>query len=165
VPFFFSILEEMKVRPVAFLPLRNPLEVAYSLRRRDGFALPKALLLWLRHVLDAEHDTRGIPRCFLTFEDLLIDWRYHLDRAAEKVGVVWPNRSDSSDAKIEQFLTMELYHERCSPNSMQARPDVTNLVTETYDILRAMSADGESKELIGRLDLARTKFDEVCNIL
>src|SRR5258708_1763893 len=52
LPFFLSVLEEMAVTPVALFSLRNPLEVAFSLRRRDGFAISKSVALWLRHVLD-----------------------------------------------------------------------------------------------------------------
>lgn len=51
MPFTLSALAELSVGSVAVLPLRNPLEVAYSLQRRDGFPLSKSILLWVRHVL------------------------------------------------------------------------------------------------------------------
>ena len=164
VPFMSSILAEMNISPVAFLPLRNPLEVAYSLKRRDDIAIPKSLLLWLRHVLEAEYHSRHMPRCFLPFENLLIDWRYHMDRAAEKTGVIWPARSDCSDIKIERFLTMDLHHERSTLEDMQNHPNITSLVRATYDILTAIAAHGEDKDLLDQLDLVRTKFDEGCEI-
>ncbi len=55
VPFTLSVLSELNISPVAILPVRNPLEVVYSLKRNRGFAPSKSLLLWLRHVLDAEY--------------------------------------------------------------------------------------------------------------
>lgn len=164
VPFTSSILAEMNVSPVAFLPVRNPLEVAHSLQRRDKIALPKSLLLWLRHVFDAEYHSRHMPRYFLPYEGLLIDWRNHMDRAAEKTGLIWPVRSDRPDVKIEQFLAMDLYHERSTLEDMQNHPDITALVRETYQILTAIVADGENRDLLDRLDLVRTKFDEGCEI-
>src|SRR5664279_287121 len=48
VPFTLSVLSELNISPVAILPLRNPLEVAHSLKRSRGFAPSKSLLLWLR---------------------------------------------------------------------------------------------------------------------
>ncbi|WP_245445558.1 sulfotransferase family protein [Mesorhizobium kowhaii] len=162
VPFMSSILAEMNVSPIAFLPVRNPLEIAYSLQRRDKIALPKSLLLWLRHVLDAEYHSRHLPRYFLPYEGLLIDWRNHMDRAAEKTGLIWPVRSDRPDVKIDQFLTTDLYHERSTLEDMQNHPDITALVRETYEILTAIVADGENRDLLDRLDLVRTKFDEGC---
>jgi hypothetical protein len=164
VPFMSSILAELNISPVAFLPVRNPLEVAYSLKRRDGFALPKSLLLWLRHVLEAEYHSRHMPRYFLQHERLLIDWRYHMDRAAEKTGVMWPACSDRADVKIEQFLAMDLHHERSTLEDMQNHPSITSMVRATYDILTAIVADGENKDLLDQLDLVRTKFDEGCEI-
>ena len=128
VPFISSILSEMNISPVAFLPVRNPLEVAYSLKRRDEIALPKSLLLWLRHVLEAEYHSRQMPRCFLLYPGFLIDWRFQMDRAAKKSGVVWPARLERSDIEIEQFLTMDLYHERSTPEDVQNHPNITSLV-------------------------------------
>ncbi|PZV33240.1 class I SAM-dependent methyltransferase [Mesorhizobium kowhaii] len=165
VPLLSSILAEMAVDAVAFLPVRNPLEVALSLKRRDGLPLPRSLMLWLRHVLDAEHHSRGMPRYFLRHEDFLIDWRRHMDRAAEATGVVWPARSSQSDVEIEQFLTADLHHERASIEDMRNHPDVTPLVRKTYDIFRAMAVDGESPELRAELDRVRMGFDESCDVL
>lgn len=164
VPFMSSILAEMNISPVAFVPVRNPLEVAYSLKRRDDIALPKSLLLWLRHVLDAEYHSRHMPRYFLPHEGFLIDWRYHMDRAAEKTGVVWPARSDRSDVKIRQFLTMDLYHERSTLEDMQKHPNITSLARATYGILTTIAAEGENEDLLAQLGLVRTKFDEGCEI-
>jgi len=163
-PLMLSILSELNVRPVAFLPIRNPLEVAHSLKRRDELPLPKSLLLWLRHVLDAEYQSRNIPRYFLRHEEFLIDWRFHMNRAAEKTGVVWPARSGASDATIEQFLTMDLYRERSTLEDVRTHPSITSLVRAAYDALSTIAAEGESKELLGELDLLRTKFDEGCDL-
>src|SRR5437588_2068467 len=160
VPLMSSILRELKVGPAAFLPVRNPLEVAYSLKRRDGIPLPKSLLLWLRHVLDAEYHSRRMPRYFLPHDGFLTDWRYHMNRAAEKTGIVWPAQSACSDAKIEQFLTMDLYRERSTLEDVRTHPNITSLVRAAYDALIAIADEGESEELRGQLDLIRTEFDE-----
>ena len=58
LPFWCSVFREAEwsVRPV--LPLRSPLEVALSLNRRNGIAPGLGCLIWLRHVLDAEAETR-----------------------------------------------------------------------------------------------------------
>ncbi|MHC2796812.1 hypothetical protein ACVINZ_005824 [Mesorhizobium jarvisii] len=162
VPFMSSILDEMNVSPVALLPVRNPLEVAYSLHRRDKITLPESLLLWLRHVLEAEYHSRHMPRYILSYEGFLVDWRKHMDRAAEKTGVVWPAQPDQSDVKIEQFLTTDLYHERSTLEDVHNHPDVTSLVRETYQILSTIAAGDEDNGLLAQLDIMRTRFDEAC---
>ncbi|MEJ2124706.1 MAG: sulfotransferase family protein, partial [Alphaproteobacteria bacterium] len=66
-PLFMETLDEMDVAIRVVIPFRNPLEVADSLARRNDFSQEKSLLLWLRHVLDAEIATRQLPRAFLSY--------------------------------------------------------------------------------------------------
>ena len=160
IPFMSSILAELNVSPVAFLLVRNPLEVANSLKRRDEIALTKSFLLWLRHALDAEYHSRHMPRCFLTYEGLLTDWRYQISRAAEKAGIVWPTLSNRPDVEIAQFLTTDLRHETSTLEDLRNHPDVTPMLRATYDILTAIAADGENKDLLDQLDLLRARFGE-----
>jgi hypothetical protein len=162
VPYTLSLLADLNVSPVAVLSVRNPLEVALSLQRRDNFAVPKSIMLWLRHVLDAEYFSRGLPRYFLPYEGLLQNWRHHVDRIAEKTDIAWPDRSDRSGAEIDQFLTAELYHERATWDEITDHRDVLELARRTYRILMDVCTLGESKGLQDQLDAARTEFDDSC---
>src|ERR1700722_17915406 len=162
VPYTLSLLADLNVSPVAVLPVRNPLEVALSLQRRDNFAVPKSMMLWLRHVLDAEYFSRSLPRYFLPYEGLLQNWRHHVDRIAEQTDIAWPDRSDRSGVEIDQFLTMELYHERATWDETREHREVLELARQTYRILMDICTRGESRELHDQLDAARTEFDESC---
>ena len=74
VPLWTSILESLDIEPLCVISIRNPLEVAASLKARDelgpatplgkpvGIPAAKALLLWLRCFLDAERDTLAASR-------------------------------------------------------------------------------------------------------
>jgi hypothetical protein len=136
--------------------------VALSLQRRNNFAAPKSMMLWLRHVLDAEYFSRSLARYFLPYEGLLQNWRHHVDRIAEQTDVAWPDRSDRSAVAIDQFLTTELYHERATWDETRNHREVLELARHTYQILMDICAQGESKELRDQLDIARTEFDERC---
>jgi glycosyltransferase involved in cell wall biosynthesis len=162
VPYTLSLLADLNVSPVAVLPVRNPLEVALSLQRRDNFAVPKSMMLWLRHVLDAEYFSRNLPRYFLPYEGLLQNWRHHVDRLAEQTDVAWPDRSDRSGAGIDQFLTTELYHERVTWDETRDHGEVLELARHTYRIFMDICTRGESGELRDQLDAARTEFEESC---
>ncbi len=59
--------------PVGILLHRDPLEVARSLRKRDGFPLAAGLGLWERHTRDALRFTAGMPRVLVRYADLLAD--------------------------------------------------------------------------------------------
>lgn len=162
VPYTLSLLADLNVNPIAVLPVRNPLEVALSLQRRDNFTVPKSMMLWLRHVLDAEYFSRSLPRYFLPYEGLLQNWRHHVDRIAEQTDVAWPDRSDRSSVEIDQFLTTELYHERTTWDETKDHREFLELARRTYRILMDICTRGESREPRDRLDAARTEFDESC---
>jgi hypothetical protein len=165
VPLILSILDELNVRPVAVLPVRNPLEVASSLRERDGLTQPKSLLSWLRHVLDAEHYSRAIPRFFLRYEDLLLDWRTCLGRAAKGTGLAWPRWSSESEQAIDQFLTTNLRRQRASTEQLEVHPEVGCWIKDTYAIVSSVAENGEDRPDLDRLDLIRSKFDEACAVM
>ena len=164
VPFMASILAELDISAVAILPIRNPLEVAYSLRRRNGFAPSKSILLWLRHVLEAEFHSRHMPRCFVRYDEFLFDWRRHIERVAKKTGVAWLNRAERPEVEVDRYLKSELYHERTSLAEIETHEAVTQSVRETYDILSKIATGDENDELLRRLDLLRSRFDESCQL-
>ena len=62
-----QILHEMNLRTLVLIPFRDPLEVAESLKARNGFDVQQSMLVWLRHVLDAELGSRGIDRLFVEY--------------------------------------------------------------------------------------------------
>ena len=82
VPFWLQIFREEGIQAKAVLVVRPPFDVARSLRARDGLRLALGVLIWLRHVLDAEAGTRSIPRAWTAYGDILRDWR----EAAQRIG-------------------------------------------------------------------------------
>lgn len=97
LPFWQSVFERAGRQCHAVLMLRDPLEVVRSLQARlhDPATRPAAvaatsrgLLLWLRHVLDAERHSRSMPRAVVDYAELLSDWRLSL--AALQVGASLP---------------------------------------------------------------------------
>ena len=139
MPFFSSILEEMTAAPVALLSIRDPLEVAFSLRRRDNFSISKSVALWLRHVLEAEFHSRQMPRCFISYESLLKDWRLEMRRASDATGIAWPVALETAAISNDRFLATDLHHERNETAEVERDPDLLFLAAETYDLLRAAS--------------------------
>jgi hypothetical protein len=65
------------------LMVRRPMEVAASLARRDQFAPEKSLALWYAHLIDAERDSRGLPRATISYDALLADASGTLARVCE----------------------------------------------------------------------------------
>jgi len=157
IPLWLRVFEDLGVSPGFVLPIRNPLEVAESLRERNGFSFAKSFLLWLRHVLDAERDTRGFPRALVSYERLLRDWMGELERVSNELDLAWPRFSDASRVEIEGFLSGELRHHRFALEDVEVRPDVAAWVKSVYVALVAATREGDPSEV---LDDVGKKLDE-----
>jgi hypothetical protein len=161
LPFFVSVLTDMTVVPVALLILRNPLEVAFSMRRRNGFGIAKSIALWLRHVLEAEYHSRGMLRHFVFYEDLLKDWRSEMTRAGDSIRIDWPADLKISAETVEKFLVRDLYHEKSELKNLKNHPDLGPFTVEAYRLLRAIAKTTKTHKLFKQIDDLRTKFDQV----
>ncbi len=98
--------------------LRNPVEVAASLEQRNGITRERALLLWLKYNLEAERNTRGLPRAFVHYPDVLADWKTALRHVAKRTGCVWPRSYEAAEARVAEFIRPELKHQEAA--EMQA---------------------------------------------
>ena len=110
MPFWRVHLQAAGVEPLAVITVRSPFEVAASLAARDGLALDHALLLWLRHVLDADAATRTLRRSIVRYRDLLDDWEAVAQRLTRDLGLQWPEWSPEAGARITAFLGPDLRH-------------------------------------------------------
>jgi GT2 family glycosyltransferase len=132
LPLWLPLFKERGIAPLPIISVRNPLEVAASLGRRDAFSESKSLLLWLKYFLACEHGTRGLPRCFIAYDNLLTDWRGVLDTIAAALDVSWPIQSHASDAEITRFLSPDLRHHRLRSNEIFVRQSVVTWVKDAF---------------------------------
>lgn len=71
LPFWQQLLPKMHY----IICLRNPIDVAQSLEKRNGLSIEKAAALWLVHVQSALTSTSGQHRMLLFYEDIMEDWQ------------------------------------------------------------------------------------------
>lgn len=74
VPFWECVFRKVGYLPHYVVMVRNPLEVAASLRTRNAFAVAKSTFLWSSYLIAAERDTRDQSRTFVSYENLMNDW-------------------------------------------------------------------------------------------
>ncbi|MGG6294561.1 glycosyltransferase [Leptolyngbya sp. AN02str] len=133
VPFWTHVVHEYGAEPLFILPIRNPLEVAASLEKRDGFLVSKSVLLWLQHFLAAERHTRNQKRAFVTYEQLLNDWRGTIHKVERELEVCFGEVSTEAEAAIAQFLRPDLRHHHSDFADILQNPFVPSWVAKTYD--------------------------------
>ncbi|HEY1977143.1 MAG TPA: glycosyltransferase [Candidatus Baltobacteraceae bacterium] len=153
-PVLRRALEDGGIAPSCILIARHPLEVAASLRDRDGFHWSKSLLLWLRHVLEAELHSRDLPRVFVTYDQLMSDWRDVLHKVGERLDISWPRRQSEIDLAFEYIIADSLRHHRNSIKQLDARRDVVRWVKAIY---RACVAASEDEDVTAIFDDIRNQ--------
>ncbi|WP_066822343.1 hypothetical protein [Sphingomonas mali] len=158
VPLWLEALNVLDVRPVAAIPVRNPVEVAESLAARDGSAPGHGLLVWLRNVLDAEFASRDLPRFVFSYEDLLSDWSTVAEKMGSATAIAWPRKSVLTDSEIDAFLTPHARHQQYD-EKIALGPRTPAWVRDTYAILTKWCKQGEDREDHARLDGIRADFD------
>ena len=161
--FWTPVFDEAEWSVRALLPVRSPLEVGWSLRRRDGLSPSYACLLWLRHVLDAEAETRGMARAILNWPQFLDDPLSALARVSEQLDLNWLFRSESA-AEIDAFLSADLRHEKASDDDLRAHPAVSDLARETYASMLDLVEDPGNVRVLKRLDALRARFEGAVEI-
>lgn len=82
-PVWELALKKLKIDLKIIFPYRNPLEIARSLRQRDGFSHEKSILLWAKHLLLSERYSREYPRHFINYSSFLKDPIRELNEIAE----------------------------------------------------------------------------------
>ena len=139
---------------------RNPLEVSSSLMKRNNFSETKSSLLWLRYVLDAELLTRKFDRSFITFDQVISDWKSSLSVIAHQLSITWLNSLQELEANAANFIDPSLKHH----NKLGLANEVYDLkgswFDDTYRILKNASNDEDKGVDRKSLDEIRSRFDD-----
>ena len=120
----------------AVLLLRHPMEVARSLMVRDGIALGRGLLLWLEYSLAALKVAERVPTIVVSYENLLSDWKYVVEKIRTLPGGESLTFSEVASKEIEIFLDSGLRHHHVRDDGMP------QLVHEAWELLSACVGQG-----------------------
>lgn len=163
-PFWLEIFREIDVKPHVIIPVRSPLEVARSLTQRNEFTLTKGLLLWLRHMLEAEAETRSLPRSIVMWKSFLTDWHSATDKISEDIGLSWPRLSEQTGAEIDEFLGCDLRHHVVSDAELARHPDIHEWTMQAYRSLCVLARQPGSSTARAALKRVRDPFEKSCDM-
>ncbi|MGE5833093.1 MAG: hypothetical protein ACM4AI_01310 [Acidobacteriota bacterium] len=165
VPFWMRVLKAASITPAAIIPIRSPFEVARSLEIRNRLSREQSLLMWLRHVLDAEVETRNTVRTFVAYGNLLSDWKAVIARMSAELEVTWPSQSATAETEVADFLKPDLRHHRVEIESDGLASPLSEWLTRTYDafgvLLRSENGAAGAYET---LDAVKHEFDRAASL-
>jgi len=110
LPLWRSVIRDTGANPHYVVIARHPLEVVQSLQKRDAMSISHALMLWLRYVLDAERNSRGSQRVFVTYDQLMSEWPRVVDNLEQNLQLRFPVQRSAARNEIEDFLSPQLRH-------------------------------------------------------
>ncbi len=163
LPFWCDAIRQFGAEPRIAISLRNPFEVAASLAERDAIPASIGMLLWLRHVLDAEAESRSTSRAFAGYDDLLANWEAVTGRMGRELGIAWPRRSTVAAVEIEEQVAPSLRH-HVKGNALDD-PAVSRWTKSTFAILSRLAC-GEplGGDAAAELDSIRSALDEAATV-
>lgn len=163
LPLWLSLLDDLEIRVIVVIPVRNPLEIANSLLRRDQLPLTQSFLLYIRHALEAELASRGRERLFIAYDRLLGDWSGFATSLAEAADLRLPP-DPNFKTEIADFLTSDLYRHRASREQLVAVPNIATTVVEVYDRMLELAAGGSDTTARKAFDRLRLKIEEATRL-
>jgi hypothetical protein len=135
LPFWRPLLPPLR----CVLCLRNPIDVAQSLHRRDGFSLEMGVDLWCQYTAAAIVNTRGLATLLVSYDDVL-------DRGADTVDrlvrfVEWPVDPSARDTAIAHASERpDLRHHRSTLDELCRHEATSRRAAALYRSLQARLA-------------------------
>lgn len=167
LPLWRDVLDQKGYRVACILTHRHPVEVSASLEARRNIKVEPSIgmLSWLRHVMDAEVASRGLPRVFTSYASLLPNWQDVTHQAEQAFGITWPAAPHTAHERIAELIDLGLYRQRAEVDAFLRDPLVPEIFGETLRLLERWAKDGEDDRGRQILDRLRDDFDRLVPIL
>jgi len=137
------------------IPIRDPREVAASLHKRNGLPTEQGLQLWVRHLLEAEHATRGSQRTIIRYDDLLDEPIPRLQALWRSLGIDPEPDWESAAPDIRSHLQPSLRHERETvPIERSEVPPSVRLALNAMMALAQQPHDAQAYQALAKAEAA-----------
>lgn len=135
---WFEAARQAGLEIAAVIAVRHPQEVSASFASHPNLRVPPELAsaLWLKNSLLAERHTRGLPRVFVEYANLLEDWRPQIQRISTALGI---ELNIPDEGAIDEFLKPDLRHQR-QPGTV-TEIFGTDWISTVYEVLSGAARD------------------------
>jgi hypothetical protein len=141
LPVWLHVLREFEdCTPHFLLILRHPVEVAQSLSNRDRIPQHSACVLWLEHMIQAEHWSRGHPRMAVTYAQLLEDWQSTVARIKAELQLPLLTDDPARIENVRRFLEPALRHYQVTTALLSQSPWM-RLAVDAFEALSQQAPD------------------------
>jgi hypothetical protein len=140
--------------------LRHPLDVVSSARRWYGTwqADASRAAAWVNITLHTELATRGAPRAFVRYDELLEDWSREVTRAAELLHLPGLSAVEASRSQaVAAFIDPQLRRSTRS-GDVSLPPALQAMIEDVWGRVSALAGEPDDDARLSELDDARASY-------
>ena len=142
LPFWKEVFGEIGCKVKYVIAIRNPMNVAASLLKRDNFPVQKSYYLWLRHLLPVLKETENELRVIVDFDSLLECPIEQVCRIASALSFDIPRQGDPTlNVYIDEFLDNRLRHTKFSIEELESDSFAPSEAITLYKMLARVAQD------------------------
>ena len=162
LPLWRRCAEDVGVSPRFATMLRHPAAVVDSKQRSYGGWQGDVdrTAGWINQVLFTERATRGAPRAFVRYDDLLDDWTKEIGHVGDALDLaVVRDAPAAAIVGIHEFVDRTLARSRTSWDGFDIPEGLRELADEVWELACRLSGpEADSGDLAASLDVARADY-------
>jgi hypothetical protein len=148
--------------------LRHPTEVVGSRSKYYGTARDERgardyvlskVAGWINVSLLNERLTRGQPRVYLRYTDLLSDWRTALTRVAHDIGLSYgADLSSGEPNPVDDFISPELHRVHTGWDELDVPAELRDIAEEVWQACEALADEGGDNDRTATFDALTERY-------
>jgi hypothetical protein len=142
IPMWQELLQDLDIDLSYVVAVRNPLDVAASLKFRNSFSKKKSFDIWCLYTLSALIGSDQSNRVMIHSDQFLKNWESIMNDVIHTLDLPFPD-STSFQESMNAFINPQLQHSHSSLDDLQKEKDASNVTVSLYKLLlRAEKSPG-----------------------
>jgi len=162
LPLWTSAAAALGAQTLYVTTLRHPAETLMSARRAYGDWQSDAsrAAAWLNLILETERETRGAPRAFVRYQDVVADWPRETQRIGETLGLpVLATADHERFPQVDAFVDPTLHRNRTRWDELSVPAAVRDMAEDVWAAMQPLTEPGGGEERVrAALDEARARY-------
>jgi len=129
-----DVINELGMEIACLFVVRNPLDVARSLEKRNNFPHDKSFGIWFNYNISALKASLDMPRVFISYDCFLADWETELKRCATGLDIEWPADDSKLTEQMDSFIRPGLRHSKSGVKELE-EANAPRPVRELYGLI------------------------------
>ena len=114
---------------------------------------------WINAAFETERVTRGNPRAFVPYYDLIGDWRAAMTRAGSQLGLTF--NDTSGHHPVDDFIDAKLNRSQPDWEGLEVSPTLVDLADRAWDAMNALVETPDDEVVMKRIDGLRQEYREL----